>query len=165
MASVIKEDLTVRGNLSCDTFSPPDNCIGTDAINVNSPIETNKQKHQYNVVYSNGKHGVAAAGERRVVHVANGAGLIEGVDIGAVVANIGAAVVTFNLYKNGATVLSAPVDLTSATAAFALVSPGIATYAYVADDVFEVFISVAAGGGTLAQAFFARLVFNEEQVG
>ena len=87
--------------------------------------------------------------------------LLAAAKVGAIVACIGDSTITVNLYKNGSTVLSAPVVLDNSNTAFAIEAGAISSASYSADDVFEVVVSVSAGTGTLGQGLFVSPMFRE----
>lgn len=125
--------------------------------------EVVEQKFQKNYAQES---ATSCADEARVVHVARGAsGTVLGVEIGAVVANIGAAVVDVDVLKNGVSILTGgtPVQIDSGDAAYAIVAGSLdaAEIAYVVGDVFEVSIDGTAGGGTLAKGVFCNLTLQE----
>ena len=158
--NVVDGDQTVRGTLRPTGFVCPAGVIGSAAINASSPIEAAKLDHQYQRVLAQA-HGTAATAERRVIHLAKAAGSVVQVRAGVTVAAVGDATVSVDVRKNGATILSGAVSLTSAVAAFGHLDGSVSAAPYVADDVFEVVITVSAGTGTLPQGVFAELVVRE----
>ena len=79
------------------------------------------------------------------------------------VACVGAATITIQVKKNGTNILSASLVIDNANAAFAFESAaGFTSTALVANDVLEVDITAAAGGGTLGQGLFCELVTKED---
>jgi hypothetical protein len=160
----IPNNVTITGGLSCNTFNPPNGCITDAAVLTGTNIAAGKVYHRFNKSYRQ-PSATTAFVESQVVHVARTAGNVISFDVGAVVANIGAATVIFDMLKNGATVLTAQITLTSATAAYALLSGTIAggSATCVAGDVFELkIVSATVGGGTLAKGVFCRFVTEEQ---
>lgn len=142
------------------TPTVPASSFGDTQIGTTNPIGANKVKHQHHKQLSQA-HGSAAAAERRVVHVARAAGTVESFEAGVVVAAVGDSTATADLYKNGASILTAAVEIDSGDAAYAEVAGAISSAAYVAGDVFEVVVTVAAGTGTLPQGLYAAAVLRE----
>lgn len=138
----------------------PDGSFGDSQMSASSPLLATKVKHQYVKVAAQ-VHGSAAAAERRVVHVARSSGEVTAFEAGIVVAAVGDSTVSVDLRKNGTTILSAPVSISSAQAAYAEVAGTISGGSYSAGDVFEVVITVTAGTGTLPQGLYADAVFRE----
>ncbi len=140
----------------------PANCVGDANFTAASPLGVDKQGHQYLKGLAQ-VHGSAAAAERRVVHVARAAGVLDDFRAGVVVACTGNATVTVDLRKNGTTVLDAPIVLDNTNTAFAKEAAGVSAAAddYVAGDVFEVVVTVNAGTGALGQGLFAQGAFRE----
>lgn len=162
MASVQADDTQFTGNVTfVKTVVFPVQTIGDAQINPAAAISSPKLEHRFMPKLAQ-VFGVAATAERRVVHRAKSVGTIAFYYVGLSVANVGAATVTVDLLKNGTSVLSAPVVLSSATVVYTgAVLAAVATAAYTVGDVFEVNITVAAGGGTLGQGVFAAPIFTE----
>ena len=156
----IPGDMTVAGALSAGSINIPANSIADAAIPAGANISYLKLEQLKQATYS--QAGVAVS-ETRAIHVVRGVGgatVLEFV-AGAVVAPIGAATVTFDLRKNGATILSAVINLTSATAAYALLTAAIASAGLVQGDVLTIVTVATAGGGTLPQGVFAQVRLKE----
>ena len=101
--------------------------------------------------------------ESAQIHVVVGAtGTLQKFSGGSVVANTGAATITVDLHKNGASILTAAIVLDNGDAAYAVVEGVISSSSVVADDVLEVVITVNAGGGTLGKGVFASLDLYED---
>jgi len=164
LAAQFAGDVQVSGTLTPARINLPPGSVTAGAVSggPGQYLPATNQGQQYQPEYKQAS-GATAAADQQVVHVTRGASavLIDFV-VGAVVANIGAAIVTFDLWKNGSSVLSAPIVLTSATAAYALAGATITTASSVAGDVFEVKVTVAASSGTLAKGAFARLCIRED---
>ena len=153
-------NLYVQGSFSCTTFTPPASCITNAAIIAAAGIDATKVVHQHVKSYEQ-ESATTDVSESRTVHIAYAAGTIVDFRAGNVVAHVGAATTTFDLLKNGTTVLTGVISTSSANAAYALVAGTISSAAYVAGDVLEVRTVATAGGGTLAKGAFARLVLRE----
>lgn len=138
----------------------PDGSFGDSQIGSTNPIDATKLKHQHVKVHAQ-PYGTAAASERKVVHVARSAGSVAAIEVGVVVAAVGAATVTLDVRKNGTSVLTSPVSLTSSQAAYSKVNGAISVAAYSSGDVFEIVLTATAGGGTLPQGVFCDAVFRE----
>lgn len=153
-------DLYVAGNVSANSMTIPDESIGDGAIDPGRPISSLKLEHQH-LAYHRQAHGTATVARREVIHKAFGNGVLAGVEATLVVPNVGAATVTIDVLKNGVSVLTSPLVL-GVAAAFAASAAGIAGGGtYVADDIFETSVSVAAGGGTIGQGLVVQGVFRE----
>ncbi|VTU02779.1 Marine sediment metagenome DNA, contig: S03H2_L04701 OS=marine sediment metagenome GN=S03H2_18785 PE=4 SV=1 [Gemmataceae bacterium] len=154
-------DTILAGQISFEKIPVvPPGSFGDPQIGAANPIDATKVKHQYAPQLAQA-HGTAATAERRIVHVARAAGTVAAVGAGPVVAATGNSTVTVDVRKNGTSILTSTISLTSATAAFARVAGTINTAAYVAGDVFEVVVTVAAGTGTLPQGVSVQVVFRE----
>ena len=162
MATQFTELVTCSGGLQVSgVLALPTLCVGDAQINPSNPVTALKMEHRFMPRVSQ-PFGTAAIVERKAVHRARAAGAVTAFWVGSTAANVGAATVTIDLLKNGVTVLVSPVVLTSANAAFVAVAASLAAgAAYAAGDVIEVSITVAAGGGTLAQGVFGEPVLTE----
>jgi hypothetical protein len=159
---IITENGQYRGEISFVSILLPDACISNDHISSAAEIAASKLEHQHRQIYSQDSDTTAAA-ERRVVHVVSGvAGTLQSFAAGCVVANVSDATVIVDLHKNGVSVLDAAISINSADAARAVVAGTITSTAVAADDVLEVVVSVAAGGGTLGKGVFASLDLFED---
>ncbi len=139
----------------------PDDSVGNAAIKEAEPIGATKLQHRH-VARMAQVHGSAASAERRIAHIARGAGVLTEVKVSLLVAAVGGATVTIDVKKNGATMLTGTVGLTSADVAYATASGVVSGGgAYAAGDVIEIVQTVAAGGGTLPQGVCTELILTE----
>lgn len=158
--STIEGDLRVRGTLQADYFTPPAASVGDDQVSSASPISADKLKHQYLPTYS--QPNTTATTETRVIHVARAAGTIEGFRAGSIDPCSGAATITFDLRKNGTTVLSSVITLDNANTARVIEAGTLSgSPTVVAGDVLEVVITATAGGGTLGTGAFCQAIVRE----
>lgn len=158
--STIEGDLRVRGTLIVDDFAPPNSSIGNAQIDVADPINSDKLEHQYLPTYS--QPNTTATTETRVIHVARAAGTIEGFRAGSIAACSGAATITFDLKKNGTTVLSSVITLDNANTARVIEAGTLSGSPTVAaGDVLEVVITATASGGTLGTGAFCQAIVRE----
>lgn len=139
---------------------PSSGCISDSHVAGGANIDADKLQAKLRKGYAQ-ESDTTAASEKRVIHVATAAGSLIAFEAGCVIANIGAATVTFDLRKNGTTVLSVTAVVSSAHAARQLVAGTISVIPYVDGDVFEVYITATAGGGTLGKGAFCQAVFDE----
>lgn len=162
LSATFSGDVTVAGSLRVSgAMSIPNNAIGDEQVSILSPISADKLEHR-NVVNFSQVHGSAATAERRVVYCAHGAGTLDFAQAGVTVAAVGDSTVSVDVKKNGTTVLSGAIVLDNSNVAFTPEDGTISSAAYVAEDVFEVVVTVSAGTGTLPQGLFVQLVFTEE---
>ena len=163
MAQRIEGAMTFAGRITFKDVDLPAAAITNANVAGNAGISASKLEHQHQPNYSQ-ESGTTAAAEDRVIHTVHGAtGIVTAFAAGCVVANIGAAVVTVDLHKNGATMLTAAIDVDNGDAAYAVVAGTVdpAEEDVVVDDVIEVVVTVAAGGGTLGKGVFAKTVIEE----
>jgi hypothetical protein len=162
--SVIDGDLVVKGNFimtAGGVAALPANSIGNAQISSTSPLDVTKAVHQLSKTYPQ-KHGAVVASDTGTcIHIATGAGTVNGFSAAVRVIPIGAATVTVDLLKNGVSVLTAVVTLDNATVAYTAEAAAITTPAYVAGDFFEVVVVATAGGGTLPQGLGVQATFRE----
>ncbi len=161
MAIVFTDHVHVQGTMSCTAASLPAACIRDQHwVAGADPLTADKQVHRVHAPYSQ-EVTAGAIDDSRVVHIARAAGTIRQFGAGCVTACVGAAVVEFDLLKNGVTVLSARVQATSARAAREVMLGTLSVTKYAAGDVFEITIAATAGGGTLGKGVFCEAVFDE----
>lgn len=159
MANKIDGNLNVVGMLSCDNFSPPDACIDDDAMSSANPTAASKLKHRH-IKGMSQAHGSAGTAERRIIHVAEAAGVINWFRAVVSVAPTSTGVHTIKLKKNGSDILSADLLIDVGNTAFTFeAASGFTSAAYVAGDTFEVAVTVA--GTTLGQGLYAYGEFDE----
>jgi len=154
-------DAIVGGLFAPNQFTPPSNSIPGTAISGQLPNSV--LQHQYEKEYSQPGASNAAV-ERKVVHVVHSAngGTVVDFNVGARVAAIGGATATWDLYKNGASILTGTITLDNGTAAYVLKAGTLSATTLAQNDVLEVVVpAVAAGGGTLAQGLFATVTVRE----
>lgn len=163
MGVVFNEDVHINGQL---TFSStggvtlPKDSVTNTQVQAGAAIGASKTQIRLRKSYAQ-PSGDTAAAESKVIHVAKASGQINGFVAGLVDKCLNGATVTFDMKKNGTTVLTAPVELTDAQEDYETVSGTIDVLSYVTGDVFEVAVTVNAGGGTLGKGAFAQAVFDE----
>ena len=157
----IESDTHVAGNLSANTMTYPAGSITNVDVGSGASIATTKLQHRHSRTYSQ-ESATSAADESRVLFTAYGAtGTVISFKAGAVVAAVGAATCAVNLKKNGTSILSAALSLTSSQTAYAELTATISTASIVAGDNLEVSIDGEANGGTLAKGVYCTLVVDE----
>lgn len=77
-------------------------------------------------------------------------------------AAVGGATLSIDILKNGSTILSAPIAMSSSTALRTAVTGTLSSAAVAAGDVFEVSVTATTGGGTLPVGLITELIFDEE---
>lgn len=159
----LDSDVYVTGNLSAQTLTVPANAVTNSAIPSAANIDGYKLKHFHRQVYAQ-ESATTAASESRVVHHCLASGTVTDFYVGSVVVNGGAATVAVDLKKNGSSILSSAVTLSSSNTARVAVAGSISSASVVAGDVLEVTITATAGGGTLAKGVFASVNIHEASV-
>lgn len=164
MGQRIEGAMTFAGRITLLSVDLPTGAVTNDSVVGGTGINASKLEHQHQPNYSQ-ESGTTAAAADRVIHTVHGAvGIVTAFTAGCVVANIGAAVVTVDLHKNGSTMLTAAITVDSGDAAYDVVAATVdpAEEAVAVDDVLEVVVTVAAGGGTLGKGVFAQAVIEED---
>ena len=147
---VLRGDYQVTGRLVPNQFTPPAGCIENVSIAALAAIDASKLVHQYQPTYEQGSNTTAAADPGKVRHVVHGAtGLLTAVKAGCVVANIGDSVVTVDVEKNGVSVLTSAISLSSSQTAFETVSGTLSggSVALAVGDVLEFVVTVSGMDG------------------
>lgn len=154
-------DLHVAGSLSAQTLVPSAGCVTDASVLAATNVAASKLEQQKHVHFSQ-VHGSAATTERRVVYIVRGAtATIQEARFGVTVACIGAATITIDVYKNGSSILSSTVVLDNTNTAYTEENATFSSTSLVADDVLELVITAAAGGGTLGQGLYGQIVLRE----
>lgn len=153
------------GDYACTgTFSPraltiPAGSILNAAVGASAAIAATKLCHRVYKIVS--QPNTTATSVTQLIHLALAAGVLHKLRAVVQVAAIGGATITIDLQKNGVSVLSAPMSITSALAANVYLDATITTSDYVADDVFKLVITAAAGGGTIPTGLLVQLSADE----
>ena len=87
---------------------------------------------------------------------------IQSVRAGVVVAAVGDSTVTIDLYKNGASILSAPIVLDNTNTAYTEETGTLSSDDLVQGDCLEVVVTVSAGTGTLPQGLYVEVDVHED---
>jgi hypothetical protein len=162
---VIPGNVSVTGTAAVAGLSAPAGCIAD--TNVATPatgaagISTYKQNHRE-------RHRQVQAAGSAIVSQTTPACIVNGTD-GLVIsfkasvktACVGGATVTFDLKKNGTSVLSAAISFSSSDSAGAVKTATISTASCVAGDLFEIVTTATAGGGTVGQESYAEALIDE----
>ncbi len=156
----IEDNLHIKGRLSADHLTIPDETIADAAVSSTAGIDASKLKHQYLPGYS--QPNTTATTVTQAIHVAKGAGTIEGFRAGSIGACAGAATITADLKKNGTTVLSAVIELNSSSTARVVQDATLSGSPTVAaGDLLEVVVTATAGGGTIGTGFYCQAIVRE----
>jgi len=160
---IVNNDLLVTGTVSAKALTLTNASITDANVVAAAGVQASKLQHQFTQCYAQPGANNATV-ERKVIHVVRGAtGTVLEFKVGARVAAIGAATATLDLYKNGTTMLTGTISLTSATAAYILLAGTLASSSLAVGDVLEAVVTAAtAGGGTLAIGLFAYLTLRED---
>lgn len=156
----IPANVRVAGSFSCETMAIPSGTLTNAGVAAGANLDADKLEHRFRVLF-NQVHGSAATAERRPVFQANGTGVINRVSAGSVVACVGGATITVDVKKNGTTVLTASIVLDNGNTAYVAEDGTLSVTALAANDILEVAVTVATGGGTLGQGLFVVLDIDE----
>jgi len=158
----VEEEGQFRGAVTLLSVNLPAGSVADATVASAAGIAASKLEHQHRLIYSQ-ESDTTAASEDRVIHVVEGAtGDIQSIKAGSVVANIGAATITVDLHKNGASILTAPISLDSGDSAYDVVDGVVDTATLAVDDVLEIVVVATAGGGTLGKGVFASVDLFED---
>jgi len=161
----LEGDFYFSGTVTGRSIAPSDGAVTNAKVAADADIDATKLGHQYKIVRDLCDHATTAAAKRIIVDYVYGAsGTIVAGGVVASVAPIGDATITFDIKKNGVSILSATISLTSATAANTLKEPaGFSSTTVAAGDVisFEI-TAVNAGTGTLPKGVAGVLILREK---
>jgi hypothetical protein len=162
--SYVGTDLHVAGTLTAQSITLPALAVNNAAVAVGSAgnyLSASKLEHRHMPCYSQ-EAATDAAADNKVVHVCRGAGTLTRFAAGSVVAATGTGTATVDLRKNGTTVLSAPVVLDSANAAYTPeTTVSFTSTALAAGDVLSIVVS-AVSGTAKAKGLYAQVELSEE---
>jgi hypothetical protein len=162
--STVQGDLYVNGNLTAKTQNIPSAAVTDAQIASGSNVDAYKLRHLHRKVHCQ-PSGTAAISESRVIHEALNTGILTDFRAGAVTVPIGADTVTVDLKKNGVSVLTAVITVTSGFTTRVSQAATIATPNYANGDVFEVVTVATHTSGTLPQELWCTANFNEQSTG
>lgn len=163
MGSVIDGDCHVTGALTMGSVTLPTNSVTANKIAAGAGIEATKLEQRMRQPWAQGDYDDTAVDGRFVLHVVTGAtGTIREFKAGCVTPCVGTDTIAVDLLKNGTSVLSADITLSSSETARELVEAAISTMAVAADDVLEVDIVVSHSTGTMGIGIFGTMVIDED---
>ncbi len=140
-------------------FAPPSATIGDDAMNASSPAGVTKTRHLHIKGTNFGLAiGATPAAAEWIIHRAATAGTIRNVR-GLLNVDGSSASISYDLKKNGSSVLSGVITVTNATGDRVAVAGSISSATYVAGDVFSIALAVSSSTG--AQGPWAEAEFDE----
>lgn len=159
MGSRHEGDLAVTGTLNAGTFNLSAGCVTDSNVSASAAISAEKLEQQHKWSYSqNGTAASATVG----AFIATAAGTVLSIEAASIAACSGAATITIDLKKNGATILTGAIQLDNGNTARILEAGSLTAGATFADgDFFELVIVATAGGGTLGTGLTVSLVWNE----
>lgn len=163
MASSIDGDVYIAGALTARRFNPPAGSITDASVLAGAGVAATKLEHQYAITLPLVNHATVVAAERRLLHYVTGTtGDVVTFGVLATVAAVGDSTATFDLYKNGSSILTGTFNLDSGDAAGALVTGTVSSAGLVVTDRLEVVATVSAGTGTLPKGVAAYLLLRED---
>ncbi len=154
-------DMSVLGDLSCRTFTPPAGCVSNASVAAGAGIAATKIQKPRLIHY--GQSGTAVSVTIPIYVCLGATATLQSFKAGSIVLNIGAATVTIDLKKNGSTILSAVITLDTANIARVLEAAAFTSASLVAGDFLELVITATIGGGTLATGLFVQAEIFEDQ--
>lgn len=152
-------NLHVKGRLTCELMTIPDETVDDDAVAADADIDADKLEHRH--LKGHSQPNTTATAETRTIHVARGSGTLEEFVAGSIAKAVGDSTVTIDLKKNGSSILTAPITLNSSNTNRVAATQTISSAAYVAGDWFEIVITISAGTGTLPTGVYGQGTFHE----
>ena len=154
-------DAYFTGSVSAKEVVLSPGSVTNAKVGAGAGIVATKLEHQYEKGYAQ-ESDTVSTDEARPIHAVYGAtGTVIAFQVGSIVPPNGAgAEVTVDLLKNGTTILTSAVVLTTSHTARQVVAGVIGTTALVVGDVLEIDI-VAGTAGTAAKGVFASLIHRE----
>ena len=158
----IDGNLVVSGRVTSQFLDIPDQAVTDARVSSSAGIQASKLQQQHPLRFSDESAATAADKAHALGVVRGNVGSVVDFEAGVVVANIGDSTIAVDLLKNGASILSAAISLSSAQAAYATVVGTIDTPSLVDGDVLEVSIDATVGSGTLGKGLFAQATIRED---
>jgi len=119
--------------------------------------------HTHQITYSQDAACPGAHDANVVLHVGCGtAGTLKSFSAGIISPSTGNSTISVDLKKNGTTMLSAALSLTSTEIAYELKHAVLTVTTIAAEDVLTVVVTVSEGTGTLGTGVFAVAVLDED---
>ena len=159
--NIISGDMHVDGTLTMKGVTLPNNSVTKDKVLAGTGIEYTKLEHLHRATHKQ-PNSAATAETKAIALIIGATGSTLNFKAGCIAPCTGNATITVDLKKNGTTVLSAPITLDNAQAAYATVSGTITVPGLVAGDVLTVVVAVNAGTGALGTGLFASVNWKED---
>jgi len=138
----------------------PSSCITNTMIAAAAAIDATKLEQQYTPEYAQ-PSGQPAYAETKKLHTTYAAGDVIAFEAGSVLPNLDGATVDVDLQVDGASILTAAVELDDTHTAYEIVSGTIDTEDIAAGKVLTVVITPTPGTGSCAQGVFCRAIVRE----
>lgn len=152
--SVVYGDLHVSGLLTSGTQAIAAGSVVDASVNASAAIASTKMDHQYLAALGS----ATPAAITSIIHIAHGAGNVAFVEYAIVTAPT-TSTYTFDVKKNGSSILSAPVSITGATG----LTDNTVTFtpsSYVAGDLYTVVLA-SFSGGSYGTGLRVQVAFRE----
>lgn len=147
MSTNAEGDWNFSGTVLGAKIYPGPNTVNNASIPANADIDVVKMRHRFRQMYGQAFASAPTAG-RFPLHLAGGAGVLEEFKVRLGGAVGGSTTVTFDLYKNGSTILTAPVTIVTADGT-AFKSGAFSSASYSSGDMFELNLTISgANPGT-----------------
>lgn len=155
-------DLHVVGRITMESITLPNNAVRNENIASDAKVAGSKVGALIKRFWS--QPNTAAAAVTQAIHRAAAAGSVTAFRAGVIGLATGDSTVTVDLRKNGVSILTGVITITSASpsAAYGVVVGAISAAAYVAGDVFDIVVTPTVGTGTLPTGLFVQAIFNED---
>lgn len=144
----------MTGTVSMDTlvvlenFYPPDQSITTDSLSATLAVPTSKQVHRFSSTAAS-QSGTAADAETTVA-IIRGAGTAVSCEVVVTTTAItGDSTVTVDVHKNGSSMLTGVVTLTSSDAQYAEKAATFSSTTLADGDIVDIIVDATVGTGSL----------------
>jgi hypothetical protein len=161
--SLIQGDCYVNGTLMSSVLVPSSGCISDSHIGSAANLDPAKARRRFRAKYSTDGVPTSVTIPLHVVQSANGATAIS-IVAGVIVVPTGDYTITVDLLKNGTTILSAAVVLSSSSTEYTVQAGTITGATLAVDDWLDVDITVAGSSGTQGEGLFVCCEIEEAMV-
>jgi len=159
-------DFYCAGTITAKNNIPSPATVGDTQVIAGAGVAATKLQQQYECRYDQPVASTVVADGRMVHQVYGAVANLVAFQALVVTPPVGAMTISVDLQKSTgggafATILSAPISITSATAARTAVTAAIANAGLIAGDVLQVVVTVAGASGTQGLGLLAAAIIRE----
>ncbi len=162
MTTVLPTDVVVQGAFSAQSMVLPAGAVTNASVAAAAAIAASKLQQPVRKMLADPSATTATSYSKPIHLVLGATTTVNKISAGCVTPCIGTDTISVDVKKNGTTILSAPIALSSAQSARQAVAAAITVPAGVAGDVYEVVIAVTHSTGTMGVGLFIEFQAYED---